>query len=131
MACTVVLLGRELPWPGVAYLPGFFLGMTAGYVVLTWIYNRTAGSILIAALWRGALNLTTGSRRSRRNHPGCSNHGDYGLGHHPAPGRAAGAPPGPPRPLGLPTRITPFHRRRATHAGTAIAMSRRSQRVAS
>jgi uncharacterized protein len=46
---------------GVAYLPGFFLGMTAGYVVLTWIYNRTAGSILIAALWRGALNLTTGS----------------------------------------------------------------------
>jgi membrane protease YdiL (CAAX protease family) len=45
----------------VAYLPGFFLGMTAGYVVLTWIYNRTAGSILMAALWHGALNLTTGS----------------------------------------------------------------------
>jgi membrane protease YdiL (CAAX protease family) len=46
---------------GVAYLPGFFLGMTAGYVVLTWIYNRTAGSILMVALWHGALNLTTGS----------------------------------------------------------------------
>lgn len=39
-------------------LPGFLLGLLAGAIVFTWLYNST-GSILIAAVWHGMFNLTT------------------------------------------------------------------------
>ena len=38
-------------------LVGFFVGSTAGALVLTAVYNRTGGSILAVAVWRGAYNL--------------------------------------------------------------------------
>jgi membrane protease YdiL (CAAX protease family) len=44
---------------GPAALPGFFLGLTCGAVVLTWVYNRCGHSILAAAVWHGCYNLAT------------------------------------------------------------------------
>ena len=41
----------------LAMLPVFFLGLTCGAVVLTWLYNRTS-SILAVAIWHGLYNLT-------------------------------------------------------------------------
>jgi CAAX protease family protein len=38
-------------------IPGFFIGLTAGALVLTSIYNHTGGSILACAVWHGAYNL--------------------------------------------------------------------------
>ncbi len=39
-------------------LPGFFIGLAAGAVVLTSLYNHTAGSILVAAMWHAAYNFS-------------------------------------------------------------------------
>jgi membrane protease YdiL (CAAX protease family) len=36
----------------------FLLGMLAGSIVLTWLYNSTTGSILMVALWHGTYNAT-------------------------------------------------------------------------
>jgi len=41
---------------GIGGAVGFFLGMLAGAIVLTWLYNSTNGSILMVALWHGAFN---------------------------------------------------------------------------
>jgi membrane protease YdiL (CAAX protease family) len=38
-------------------IPGFFVGLTAGSLVLTSIYNGAGGSILAAAVWHGSYNL--------------------------------------------------------------------------
>jgi uncharacterized protein len=38
-------------------IPGFFVGLTAGAVVLTSIYNGADGSILAAAVWHASYNL--------------------------------------------------------------------------
>ena len=46
---------------GFVVLPGFALGIVAGAVVFTWLYNSTGGSILIVALGHAALNFVTGS----------------------------------------------------------------------
>jgi membrane protease YdiL (CAAX protease family) len=42
-----------------AILPGFLIGLLAGAVVFTWVYNSTDGSILMVALWHGTFNFTT------------------------------------------------------------------------
>lgn len=45
-------------------LPGFLAGLTAGAVVLGWLYERSGASILIVAVWHMSLNMasaTTGS----------------------------------------------------------------------
>jgi uncharacterized protein len=39
-------------------VPAFFIGLTAGALVLTSIYNGTGGSILAVALWHVAYNLS-------------------------------------------------------------------------
>ena len=39
---------------------GFLFGVLAGTITLTWLYNSAAGSILIAAVWHGVFNYTTG-----------------------------------------------------------------------
>jgi membrane protease YdiL (CAAX protease family) len=46
---------------GFAVLPWFALGIVAGAVVFTWLYNSTRGSILLVALGHAALNFVTGS----------------------------------------------------------------------
>lgn len=46
---------------GPAALPGFFLGILAGSIVLTWLYNSSAGSVLAVALWHASFNFVTGS----------------------------------------------------------------------
>jgi membrane protease YdiL (CAAX protease family) len=38
-------------------LPGFVLGIFAGAIVLTWLYEGSGASILLAALWHTSLNL--------------------------------------------------------------------------
>lgn len=50
---------------GVGTLVGFFLGLTCGAFVLTWIYNRSGGSILMAAVWHGTYNMTVATVGSR------------------------------------------------------------------
>ena len=44
----------------VTVLPGLLLGLLAGAITFTWLYNSTAGSILLLAVWHGAFNFTTG-----------------------------------------------------------------------
>ena len=43
----------------VSVLPGFLIGLLAGAIILTWLYNSTEGSVLMVALWHGAFNFTT------------------------------------------------------------------------
>jgi uncharacterized protein len=44
---------------------GFFFGLLGGAFVLTWMYNRTGGSVLMVALWHASFNLVTGTRAGR------------------------------------------------------------------
>lgn len=49
---------------GPSVLPMFALGVTAGSVFLTWLYNGSKGSLLMAILWHGAYNYVTASPES-------------------------------------------------------------------
>ncbi|MDH5234879.1 MAG: CPBP family intramembrane metalloprotease [Gemmatimonadota bacterium] len=46
---------------GLRVLPGFFLGILAGAIVLTWLYNGSRGSVLAVALWHGSFNFVSAS----------------------------------------------------------------------
>jgi CAAX protease family protein len=46
---------------GPAIVPGFFLSILAGAIVLTWLYNSSGGSVLAAALWHASFNFVTAS----------------------------------------------------------------------
>jgi len=46
---------------GAAMFPFFAIGIVAGAIILTWLYNSTGGSILMVTLWHGALNFVTAS----------------------------------------------------------------------
>ncbi|MDX1416748.1 MAG: CPBP family intramembrane glutamic endopeptidase [Candidatus Promineifilaceae bacterium] len=40
-------------------LPGFLISLLAGAITLTWLYNSSRGSILLAAIWHGTFNYVT------------------------------------------------------------------------
>ena len=44
----------------LSVVPGLTIGLLAGAVTFTWLYNSTGGSILAVAVWHGAFNFTTG-----------------------------------------------------------------------
>jgi len=46
---------------GVGGSIAFLLGMFAGAIVFTWLYNSTGGSVLVVALWHGAYNAVVAS----------------------------------------------------------------------
>ena len=46
---------------GIGILPGFFIGILSGAIVLTWLYNRSGGSVLAAILWHASFNFVTAS----------------------------------------------------------------------
>jgi CAAX protease family protein len=45
----------------VTIVPGFFFGLFAGAIVLTWLYNRSGRSVLTTALWHASFNFVTAS----------------------------------------------------------------------
>lgn len=47
-------------FPAAGYV-GFVFGLACGSIVLTWLYNRTGGSVLACAVWHGVYNLATGT----------------------------------------------------------------------
>ena len=44
----------------VTVIPGLLLGLLAGAITFTWLYNSTGGSVLMTAVWHGAFNFVTG-----------------------------------------------------------------------
>jgi hypothetical protein len=46
---------------GLMMIPGFFFGLFAGAIVLTWLYNRSGRSVLAVALWHASFNFVTAS----------------------------------------------------------------------
>jgi len=43
----------------LSILPGFLTGLLAGAIVLTWMYNSTESSVLMAVVWHSAFNTVT------------------------------------------------------------------------
>jgi CAAX protease family protein len=50
---------------GLWILPGFFLGILAGTIVLTWLYNSSHGSVLAVVLWHASFNFVSASPNAR------------------------------------------------------------------
>ena len=49
---------------GLAAFPMFALGVLAGAIVLTWLYNTTEGSVLMVAIWHGVFDFISASKAS-------------------------------------------------------------------
>jgi membrane protease YdiL (CAAX protease family) len=49
---------------GLIGIPGFFVGIGAGAIVLTWLYNSSGGRMLPAVLWHASFNWVTAAPRS-------------------------------------------------------------------
>ena len=68
---------------GVRVLPGFFLGLFAGSIVLTWLYNSSGGSVLAAALWHALVQFRDGLSQWWRIRAGTDQHAGDHLGDGP------------------------------------------------
>jgi membrane protease YdiL (CAAX protease family) len=44
----------------VTVVAGLVVGLLAGAIVFTWLYNSSGGSILMTAVWHAAFNFATG-----------------------------------------------------------------------
>jgi len=44
-----------------AMLPGWLVGLTAGSIILTWLYNSASNSIFMTAIWHACFNFITGT----------------------------------------------------------------------
>ena len=42
-----------------ATIPGMLVGLLAGTITFTWLYNSTGGSVLMTVIWHGLFNTTT------------------------------------------------------------------------
>ena len=71
LVLAVVWFGWHLPqfWVIATYRDfdpvqyvGMFLGLACGAVVLTWLYNRSGGSVLLVAVWHGLYNVVSGTQ---------------------------------------------------------------------
>jgi membrane protease YdiL (CAAX protease family) len=40
-------------------IPGMLIGLLAGAITFTWLYNSTGGSVLVVAIWHGLFNTAT------------------------------------------------------------------------
>ena len=49
---------------GLRVLPGFFLGILAGAIVLTWLYNSSHGRVLAVVLWHASFNFVSASPKA-------------------------------------------------------------------
>lgn len=50
---------------GLAMFPVFAIGVAAGAIVFTWLYNSTQGSILMVILWHGSFNFITATQAGK------------------------------------------------------------------
>jgi membrane protease YdiL (CAAX protease family) len=46
---------------GLAVLPGFFIGIVCGSILLAWLYRASGGSVLIVAVWHATFDLFSGT----------------------------------------------------------------------
>jgi membrane protease YdiL (CAAX protease family) len=68
LSATLILWGVWALWHlplffysyDLSVVPGLLIGLLAGAVTFTWLYNSTGGSILAVAVWHGAFDFTTG-----------------------------------------------------------------------
>jgi uncharacterized protein len=69
LAATIILAGLWALWhlPQFFYLfdpaiaIGWVIGLFAGAIVFTWLFNSSGGSILIVAIWHGCFNFMSAS----------------------------------------------------------------------
>lgn len=72
-SATVILWALWAFWHAPAFfyvydpkiILGFLMGLLAGAIVFTWLYNGSGGSILIAILFHGVFNFTTAAREAK------------------------------------------------------------------
>ena len=55
------VIGTYRDFTPVQYV-GMFLGLACGAVVLTWLYNRSGGSILLVAVWHALYNVVSATQ---------------------------------------------------------------------
>src|SRR5262245_66441445 len=56
-----ILLSAELRGDRPQHRPRLFLRPVRGAVVLTWLYNRSGGSVLATAVWHASFNFVAAS----------------------------------------------------------------------